>query len=166
MMRTVWDFAISAMMVQEIRPQTIIELGTCSGGSALWYADLQRLSGLSPNVVSMDIRPPTIQHEGVTFMQGDVNAIEDALPSALLERQPRPWIVIEDVHHNIAGVLNHFHRSLNTGDYLIVEDLDIESLLVPFLSKHPRQYMVDARYTDFFGHNATCAPDQIFRRVS
>lgn len=37
-----------------------------------------------------------------------------------------------------------------------VGDVDAEDLLVDFLSKHRERYRIDARYTDFFGHNAMC----------
>jgi cephalosporin hydroxylase len=166
MMRTVWDFALSAIMVQEIKPQTIVELGTASGASAIWHADLQRLHGLTPRVITMDIRPPSLQYEGVTFLKGDSNAIEEVLSLALLRGQPHPWIVIEDSHVNILGILNYLHGSFHTGDYIIIEDIDAEDLLVDFLSKHKECYRVDARYTDFFGHNATCAADQILCRIA
>ncbi|MGH8487875.1 MAG: CmcI family methyltransferase [Gammaproteobacteria bacterium] len=166
MMRTVWDFALSAIMVQEIKPQTIIELGTASGASAIWYADLQRLHDLTPRVITMDIHPPSLQYEGVTFLKGDSNAIEEALSLAVLGEQPHPWIVIEDSHVNILGILDHLHASFHTGDYIIIEDVDAEDVLVHFLSKHREHYRIDARYTDFFGHNATCAADQILCRIA
>lgn len=166
MMRTVWDFALSAIMVQEIKPQTIIELGTASGGSAIWYADLQRLHALTPRVITVDIHPPALHYEGITFLKGDSNAIEEALSLALLREQPHPWIVIEDSHVNILGILDYLHASFHTGDYIIIEDVDAEDLLVDFLSKHRGCYRVDARYTDFFGHNATCAADQILCRIA
>ncbi|MDQ4146775.1 MAG: hypothetical protein M3120_03640, partial [Pseudomonadota bacterium] len=168
MMRTVWDFALSAIMVQEVRPQTIIELGTASGASAIWYADLQRLHDLTPRVITMDVRPPSLQfqYEGVTFLKGDSNAIEKALSPTLLKEQPHPWIVIEDSHVNISGILEYLHGSFQAGDYIVIEDVDVEDLLVDFLSKHKEHYLVDARYTDFFGHNATCAADQILCRVA
>lgn len=166
MMRTVWDFALSAIMVQEIKPQTIIELGTASGASAIWYADLQRLHDLPPRVITMDIHPPSLQYEGVTFLKGDSNAIEEALSLALLREQPHPWIVIEDSHVNILGILDYLHAPFHTGDYIIIEDVDAEDLLVDFLSKHRERYRIDARYTDFFGHNATCAADQILCRIA
>src|SRR5262249_14879495 len=46
MMKSVWDFALVPIMIQEIRPRTIIEIGTAEGGSALYYASVQQLHGL------------------------------------------------------------------------------------------------------------------------
>jgi len=163
-MRSVWDFALAPLLVEEIRPGTIIELGTASGGGTTLWADLQKISGIPPNVVSMDIDPPEFSHEGVTLIHGDSNCIEEALTDDLLSALPHPWLIIEDAHVNIDGVLEHFDRFMHPGDYIVIEDVEAESVLGPFLLSRPGRYTVDTHYTDFFGHNATCAPDQIFRR--
>jgi cephalosporin hydroxylase len=165
MMKSVWDFALVPIMVQEIRPRTVIEIGTAEGGSAAYYASVQQLHGLPPNVVTMDLIPPRSSIAGVRFVQGDSELIESALPGELLEDLPHPWIVAEDSHRNIGGIIAHFHRFLRAGDYLAIEDVDAERDLFPFLSAHRDHYRVDTRYTDFFGHNNTCCPDQIFCRT-
>lgn len=164
-MRSVWDFALAPLLVDEIQPRTIIELGTASGGGATLWADLQKLNGLTPNVVSMDIDPPEFEHEGVTLLRGDSNYIDEGLPDDLLASLPHPWLIVEDAHVNIGGVLEHLDRFTQAHDYVIVEDVEAESTLGPFLAARPGQYQVDTRFTDYFGHNATCAPDQIFRRA-
>jgi cephalosporin hydroxylase len=165
MMKSVWDFALVPIMVQEVRPRTIIEIGTAEGGSAAYYASVQQHHGLPANVVTMDLIPPRASVAGVRFIQGDSELIERALPGELLEDLPHPWIVAEDSHRNIGGIIAHFHRFLRAGDYLAIEDVDAESELFPFLGAHRDQYRVDTRYTDFFGHNNTCCRDQIFCRM-
>ncbi len=164
-MRSVWDFALAPLMVDEIKPQTIIELGTASGGGTTLWADLQKLNGLTPRVVSMDINPPEFEHEGVTLLRGDSNRVDETLTDDLLSALPHPWLIVEDAHVNIGGVLAHLDRYMQPGDYLIVEDVEAESVLGPFLSARPHRYQVDTQFTDYFGHNATCAPDQILRRA-
>jgi cephalosporin hydroxylase len=165
MMKTVWDFALVPIMVQEVRPRTIIEIGTAEGGSAAFYASVQQCHGLPPNVVTMDLIPPRSSIAGVHFVQGDSERIEAALPGELLEDLPHPWIVVEDSHRNIGGIVAHLHRFLCAGDYLSIEDIDAERDLFPFLGAHRDHYRVDTRFTDFFGHNNTCCRDQIFRRM-
>ena len=72
------------------------------------------------------------------------------------------------------GVLEHFHKFMQPGDYLCIEDTNptgpeisgqglIKDLgysmfgdsklndLKRFLKDHPGKYMVDQRYTDFYG---------------
>lgn len=166
MMRTIWDFALIPVMVQEIRPQTIIELGTASGGAAAYYADIQRIHGIQPNIVTMDITPLEIDIPGVTFIKGDSRILATSLPFEFLNMQPHPWIVIEDAHQAIGKFLEHVHSSLRSGDYLIIEDMVAENYLFPFLTDHSGEYKVDTLFTDYFGHNNTSAPDQILRRMA
>jgi cephalosporin hydroxylase len=166
MMKTVWDYALTSLMVQEIRPGTIIELGTASGASAMWYADTQKSFGIKPNVITVDRICARRGHDGVRFLQGDVEEIENCLTGDFLENQPRPWIVVEDTHCNIGGILRYLHQFLMKGDYICIEDADAECELALFLASHQSRYKVDTHFTDFFGHNATSAPDQIFCLVS
>jgi len=152
-------------MFEEIRPRTVIEIGTASGGSAVWYADLQRMLGLEPSVKAIDIDPPALEYEGIAVLQGDSNEIARVLPPEVTKSWPHPWLVIEDAHANIGGVLEHFHTIGARGDYFTIEDIDAEQELGRFLLKHPGIYKVDARYTDYFGHNATSCADQVLRRM-
>ncbi|OLT52569.1 hypothetical protein BJF87_13665 [Gordonia sp. CNJ-863] len=163
-MRSAWDFALAPALIDCIRPRAIIELGTASGGSTAYWADLQRVHGINPFVLSMDISPPEFSYPGVTLIQGDSNHLAKALTDELLSALPHPWLIIEDAHVNIDGVLNHFDQFMHPGDYIMIEDVDAEPILGPFLVSRPNRYKVDTHFTDFFGHNATCAPDQILRR--
>ena len=165
MMRTIWDFALAPLMIQEIRPRTIIEIGTASGGAAVYYADLQRLHGIQPNIIALDLAPPSLDIEGVIFLKGDSKMISAALPETLLREQPHPWIVIEDAHEAIGEIVEYMHPFLQKDDYLIIEDIDAEKILFHFLAEHPDEYKVDTLFADYFGHNNTSAPDQIFCKV-
>ena len=52
---------------------------------------------------------------------------------------------------------------MQPGDYLVVEDSDVKrETLRAFTSRHPGEYLIDTRFTDYFGRNATCAADSIF----
>ena len=77
-----------------------------------------------------------------------------------------PWLVVEDAHVNVLGVLRHLHQQMRSGDYLIVEDSAIKGeALVRFLAETRDAYRLDTHYADFFGRNATAARDSIFRRA-
>lgn len=163
--KTAFDMSIYPMLIWEQKPRTIIEIGSGSGASALWLADLLTVFGIDGHVFSLDLRPPDIDHAGVTFAAGDCRRIERAVPAARLAGWHHPWLVIEDAHVNVAGVLDHFHAHLQANDYLIVEDsLQKRKEIGEFVSKYAGAYAVDTRYTDFFGRNATCAFDSIFVR--
>ncbi|MDJ0945464.1 MAG: CmcI family methyltransferase [Kiloniellales bacterium] len=164
--KTVYDFAIYPMLIWELQPKTIIELGSGSGASALWMADLLQAFGFAGKVVSVDIKRPEVTHPRVRFLRGDCERIAEVLPVMELIGLGHPWLVVEDAHVNVLGVLRHLHPQLRHGDYLVVEDSSIKSqALARFLAETPGAYKVDTRYTDFFGQNATASFDSIFRRV-
>ncbi|HLH91914.1 MAG TPA: CmcI family methyltransferase [Xanthobacteraceae bacterium] len=163
--KTAFDFAIYPQLMQELRPRTIFEIGSGSGASALWLADLTQTFDLDAMVHSVDIRPAAAEHARVRFYRGDCREPGGLFPAEVIAQAPHPWLVIEDAHQNVAGVLAFFHERLQSGDYLVVEDSDVKrDVLAAFDAAHPGQYMVDTRYTDFFGRNATCANDSIFVR--
>jgi cephalosporin hydroxylase len=164
--KTVFDFALVPMMLWDLRPATVIELGSGNGASALWMADLMASFGIDSRVYSLDLEARRLAHERVTFMAGDCNAIAAAFPAEFLNPLAHPWLVVEDAHVNVPGVLAHFHPFLAAGDVLYVEDsLTKRRDLARFTAEFAGAYKVDTRYTDFFGRNATCAVDSILVRV-
>ena len=166
LMKTVFDFALYPRMLDEIRPQTLFEIGSGFGASALWFSDLLKISGSNAHVHSVDIKLVDRKHEGVSFYQGDCEKPDTLFPPEHLQTAPHPWLVIEDAHHNVLEVLGYMHGFLKTGDYLVVEDSDIKKDAIKrFTADHPGLYMVDTRYTDYFGRNATCSNDSIFTRL-
>jgi cephalosporin hydroxylase/predicted 2-oxoglutarate/Fe(II)-dependent dioxygenase YbiX/peroxiredoxin len=166
LMKNVFDFAIYPALLAELRPRTIFEIGSGSGASAAWFADLLALNGIDGSVHSVDIADTDLQHPGVRFYKGDCAHPDSLFPGELLQAEPHPWLVVEDAHHNVPGVLEELHRHLIPGDYLVVEDSDVKrEALRAFVAAHAGDYLVDTRFTDNFGRNATCAADAIFVRV-
>jgi cephalosporin hydroxylase len=166
LMKNVFDFAIYPALIAELRPQTVFEVGSGSGASAAWFADNLTLSGVEGRVHSVDLVKAAAQHPQVNFYQGDCSDPSQLFAAALMRSAPRPWLVVEDAHHNVAAVLEQFHTFLRPGDYLVVEDSDVKrDALRSFVGAHPGDYLVDTRFTDYFGRNATCAADSIFVRA-
>jgi cephalosporin hydroxylase len=167
LMKTVFDFAIYPQLMAELRPRSILEIGSGSGASAIWLSHLASLLCPSCHVHSVDIEPVAESHPGVTFHQGDCARPDSLFDSALPNTAPHPWLLIEDAHHNVAAVLEHFHQYLRPGDYLYVEDSEIKHADIRrFLAGRENCYRVDTKYTDVFGRNATCAMDSIFVRTN
>ncbi len=165
LMKTVFDYAIYPMLLAELKPRTVFEIGSGLGASAVWLADHLKMLGIEAHVYSVDIKPPELSHAGVTFYAGDCNTPDKLFPTEVLQNAPHPWLVIEDAHQNVDGVLGFFHNHLTSGDYLVVEDSEVKrNVLQQFTVAHPNEYKVDTKYTDYFGRNATCAGDSILRR--
>jgi len=164
--KTAYDFAILPMLIWELKPATVFELGSGTGASACWMADVLEGFKLDTWVHSADLNPVDMRHPKVRFVAGDCMSPETLFGAELLSSAPHPFLIVEDAHKNVREVLLYLDRFLTKGDYLIVEDsLKKHEELNAFLSERPGRYRVDTRYTDFFGRNATSAIDSIFVRV-
>lgn len=164
--KTAFDLAIYQMLLWELQPKTIIEIGSGNGGSAIWLADMNTAQGLDTTIYSLDLNPPNISYPNVHFIEGDCFKIEESFPADLLTNLAHPILIIEDAHVNILNVLNHFHPFLESGDYLVVEDSERKQKLIgQFLKGKINEYSVDTLYCDYFGRNVTCSIDSILRKT-
>jgi cephalosporin hydroxylase len=167
LMKNVFDFAMYPALLAELRPRTVFEIGSGQGASALWFADSLALCGVEARIHSVDLAKVEMDHPRVSFYRGDCFEPELLFDPELLRAEPHPWLVVEDAHHNVAAVLERFHRFLMPGDYLVVEDSDVKREAIrQFLGAHPGDYLVDTHFTDYFGRNATCAADSVFVRMN
>ncbi len=165
--KTAFDMAIYQMLIWELKPRTIIEIGSGNGASAVWMADLAKAFAIDCEIFSLDINSPRMKSEDVNFLVGDCNFVQDVFTDELLVKLPHPWLVVEDAHINVHGVLSHLHRHISVNDYLIVEDWEDKSdEIARFIGDYPESYRVDTYYCDYFGRNVTCSQDSILRRVS
>ena len=72
------------------RPQTVIELGSFTGGCALWMADTLKCFGVKSHIYSIDynfdnLHKRTEHRDDITFIQGDLREIEKILPEKMLK---------------------------------------------------------------------------------
>jgi cephalosporin hydroxylase len=166
LLKTVFDFAIYPALISELRPRTVFEIGSGLGGSAVWFADHLMLCGIDGRVHSVDLVKAESEHPRVSFYQGDCADAERLFAAELLYGEPHPWLVVEDAHHNVGAVMERMHQFLLPGDYLVIEDSEVKrDAIRGFLAAHSGCYLVDTRFTDYFGRNATCAGDSIFVRT-
>lgn len=154
-----FELALYPLLLWELQPATIIELGSYMGGSAVWLADLLSVMGVDGRVHSFDIDLSRIQarHDRVTFEYADCNDLS-TFPTSRLKDLPHPWLLIEDAHRNVYEVLRHFDALLRPGDYLVVEDVFHPRNYVAlrrFVRETHGRYLVDTHYTDMFAYNAT-----------
>jgi predicted O-linked N-acetylglucosamine transferase (SPINDLY family)/glycosyltransferase involved in cell wall biosynthesis/predicted O-methyltransferase YrrM len=182
MIKNPFDFALYPLLIWDLKPQTIIEIGSKNGGSAIWFGDLFNNFNLNGHIFSIDIVPVTeVEHERVTFMAGNGRQLENLLSTDWINSLPRPLLVIEDADHSYDtshAVLNFFHPHLRRGDYIIIEDGIISDLtqdktynsgphraLKAFLANHQQAYEIDQNYCDFFGYNLTWCTNGFLKKV-
>ena len=189
------DYVLYHQLFDIVKPKTVIELGTLSGGMAIWMADTLGLLGVESHIYSMDLDPSNrseivnkLKPENVTFLQGDSYEIEKTFSDEFLKALPHPWVFIEDAHANVDGVLEYFHRYLEVGDYMVVEDTGPDILkecgmfmgnegtyvqmgpkqlqcLRQFLRDHKEFYAIDTFINDLFGYNCSWNWDGFIRRM-
>ncbi len=187
------DLALYNLLLAELRPKTVLEIGCYAGGGALWLADQADVQQLPMQIHSLDrsmewLHPLAAQDERIHFIKGDCESIHEALDPTSLQSWPHPWMIIEDAHVNLSAVLEHLHNhGLQAGDYLIVEDTNPyipagtdASGLTPdyaafglakmkavreFIEQHPDDYRVDSHYCDYYGYNTTWNWNSFLKRI-
>jgi cephalosporin hydroxylase len=165
-----YTLSLYMSLLWELKPRSIVEIGSFEGGSALWMADMTKAMGLRTRVISYDIRPPTVASANprLAFRKLDVMNITGELSLMSIRKLARPLLVIEDVHKNLYEVLNHLSRGLEIGDYLIVEDTCADQKhreFERFMNEHLDALFVDTNYTDNFGYNATWNWNSFLKRL-
>ena len=162
--KTSSDLVLYWMILQDVKPDVIIELGSGDGGSAIWLADMARALGLDTHVYSYDINKPKLNHERVTFIEYDLMKINQQSKPPCWESFLGKKLLIEDAHVNLKNVLNLFNNILSKDDYLIVEDSGPKQEIIrDFAGKKEPKYKLDQFFLDFFGTNITCSKNSIFK---
>lgn len=173
------DLALYSLLIWNLKPKTIFEIGSFHGGSALWLSHQLHAFDLEGVVFSIDVNPPNQNFPDVVFLKG--NAGDLAQTPMNFEDETRPYLVIEDASHqkrDTKAVLDFFDPILKPGEYVIVEDGIITELEIDqhfgggpkeaikeFLTEHPN-YQVDRFYTDYFGPSATWNTNGYLKKVS
>jgi cephalosporin hydroxylase/predicted SAM-dependent methyltransferase len=182
LLKNPFDFALYPKLIWELRPRTILEIGSNAGGSALWMGDLCDAFGLDCRIHSLDIvKVKDIKHRRVTFYEGDGRNLGLTWTEKFLAGLPRPWLVIEDADHSYetsSAALSFFDPLLTKEDVLVIEDGIISDLsqlaegtsgphraLREFLGKRFIEWEIIADYCDFFGYNFTWASNGFLRKT-
>tara|TARA_R100000935_G_C2821538_1_gene160042 strand:+ start:492 stop:1130 length:639 start_codon:yes stop_codon:yes gene_type:complete len=166
--RCPFDYLIYQMIISEIQPDLVIEIGTRKGGGAFYIADL--LENIGKGVVHTidivdEVEQVVKEHKRIEFFTNgwsgyDIN----------LAKKYDKIIIIEDSSHlyqDTIGALNKFNELIPVGSYFIIEDGIINELglekkynggplraIREFLPAHP-EYIIDRKWCDMFGTNAT-----------
>eukprot|EP00933_Yihiella_yeosuensis_P044315 TRINITY_DN39410_c0_g2_i1.p1 TRINITY_DN39410_c0_g2~~TRINITY_DN39410_c0_g2_i1.p1 ORF type:complete len:295 (+),score=48.10 TRINITY_DN39410_c0_g2_i1:84-968(+) len=127
--KSAFDWQIYACMISEVKPHTIIDLGSWAGGSALFFADFaEMLVGESfQKVVSLDItlknvRQVAKEHPKIEFFECSTEHLKTVFTEELCSKLPHPWIISEDSHYHFDKALEILHPLIQPGDYLVCED--------------------------------------------
>ena len=123
------DLWIYQELVDELRPDLIVETGTAYGGSGLFLADLCEVAG-NGRVVTIDIRERAgdVEHPRLTKIVGSSidGAVFDRV--AAMAADVSAVLVILDADHardHVAAEMRLWAPLVTLGSYLVVEDTNV-----------------------------------------
>lgn len=174
-----FDYVLYQMIINQVKPDLIVEIGTNHGGSTLYLADLLQIYGTG-RIHSIDISDNCSSlvksHPRISLFHGGwenydlANAIE-------FER----ILVIEDSSHeylNTFQAINKFKDLVSLDSYLIVEDGIVDGLgwsnsyqggpvraINEFLALN-NNFQLDTNWENFFGKSATFNTKGFLKRIS
>lgn len=129
-LKTPTDFWMYQELIVKIKPEWIIETGTCFGGSALFMATICNAIGKG-QIISIDIKPPkaAVKHPRIDFYLGSsidpetVNYVKKKISS----RKGHVLVILDSNHkkNHVLKELALYSPLVTKGSYLIVEDTDI-----------------------------------------
>jgi cephalosporin hydroxylase len=179
MIKCPFDYLIYQMLVWEVKPDLIIEIGTNLGGSAFYFANM--LDNMGQGIVhTIDIIDQVrdqrvLEHPRIKRFFGGYQSY--GLNNA---HNFQRVLVVDDGSHlyeDVYNALEKFKNLINENSYYIVEDGIIDELgmtksykggpnkaIKEFLEKN-NSFQIDTRWTNFFGQNATFNTNGYLKRV-
>ena len=175
-----FDYVLYQMLLWEVKPDLVIEIGTHKGGSTLYLADLLELNGkgivhtidLPGNEEDRAIQShPRIKIWRTGYLDYDTKALSSF----------DKILVIEDGSHfyeDSLKALQKFSPFVTKGSYYIAEDGIVNELgkenefhggpqkaVREFLASNSH-FIIDRKWCDFFGPNATFNVNGYLKRIA
>ena len=177
------DYLIYQMIVHEVQPDLIIEIGTMRAGSALYFADLMDAMNIEGgevhtiDIVDFESRDYKVKVDPEVIHSNErIKTFTDGFKNYDLDncKKFNKVLVIDDgshIYEEVLEALEKFKDVVTLGSYFIVEDgnaLEIElsperldslnggplRAISEFLSR-PNGFTVELKWCDMFGINST-----------
>lgn len=175
-----FDFVIYQMIVNQLKPDLIIEIGTFKGGGALYFADLLDIIGKGEvhtiNIFEDVTDPQIINHPRIKrFVDGYQNY------DLKLAHGFEKVLVVDDGSHQSTDVLEAFKKFnsvVTHGSYYIIEDGVLTDLgynpaynggplkVMDEITNYNQDFIVDRKWCDFYGDNATFNPNGYLKKIN
>ncbi len=166
--RCPFDYVIYQMIIADLKPDLVIEIGTNTGGGALYIADLLETNG-NGVIHTIDIK---MQSDILLSKHPRIKLFTDGWENYDLN-QAKGYdkvLVIEDASHmykDTLGAMVKFAPLVSIDSYLIVEDGIINELgmekefeggplkAIREFTAANKNFEIDRKWCDLFGMNAT-----------
>lgn len=177
--RCPFDYVIYQMIISELKPDLVIEIGTNIGGGALYIADLMNNIGHG-TIHTIDI---VKQSDPILADSPRIKLFTEGWEKYDLgeAKEFNKILVIEDASHmyeDTIAILEKFAPLVTKDSYLIVEDGIVNELglekdyhggplkaIREFLPTH-KEFMIDRIWCDMFGTNATFNVNGYLKRLN
>lgn len=178
MFKCPFDYVMYQMIINEIKPDLIVEIGTLKGGGALYMADLLNTIGKGEihtiNIFDDVSDIQVINHPRIKrFVEGYQNY------DLSLTKGYDKIIVIDDGSHvsdDVIEAFNKFKSIVSPNSYYIIEDGVLSDLgynssynggplkVIQTILDENQDYYVDRKWCDFYGQNATFNPNGYLKK--
>jgi cephalosporin hydroxylase len=174
-----FDYLNYQMIIDEVKPDLIIEIGTHFGGNSLYLADLLQLRNRGVlhtidvneygDLSKLDSHPRIKRFLG-GYENYDLNQISEF----------ENVLIIDDGSHqyrDVLNTLNKFNKFVTINSYFIIEDGVLSELgyeetyeggplraIEEFL-KENENFIIDEKWINFFGKNATFNPKGYLKKI-
>ncbi|MCX6319489.1 MAG: CmcI family methyltransferase [Bacteroidetes bacterium] len=175
-----FDYVLYQMLIMQVQPDLIIEIGTNKGGTTLYLADLLQLNGKG-EIHTIDISTneedaSLHQHPRTRVFKQGYEGYDTSILSAY-----STILVIEDGSHmyeDVLASLKKFGPFVTPGSYFIAEDgivneLGKEKLFNGGPQRAIREFLqqetsfeTDRYWCDFFGPNATFNVNGYLKKIA
>ena len=175
-----FDYILYQMIIFEVKPELIIEIGTNKGGSTLYLADLLEINRKG-HIHTIDV--PSNKEDELLHKHPRISVFKSGFINYDIKslKEYAPIIVIEDgshIYEDSLTALQLFAPYVTKNSYYIVEDGIVNELgrekefnggpqkaIRNFLKKNSN-FIIDRKWCDFFGHNATFNINGYLKRVT
>lgn len=135
--RPIWQYPLDAWLLQEmigsLKPDLIVETGTCLGGSAYFFANICDLID-NGQIMSIDIAPRgTMPHPRITYVRGSSTdpEIVDMVAQRMKALNAKNVLIMLDSDHterHVRQELEAYAPLVPVGSYIYVQDGCIDTL--------------------------------------
>ncbi len=175
-----FDYVLYQMLIWDLKPDLIIEIGTNKGGSALYFADLFDMIGAG-EIHTIDVKKDEL--DPIVSTNPRIKLFTDGYQGydLNLAKGFNKILVIEDGSHtyqDTIAAIKKFAPIVTKDSYLIVEDGIIDEIKLkkefsggPLKAIHEflptdKNFVIDRKWCDMFGTNATFNVDGYLKKLT
>lgn len=172
-----FDYVLYQMLIEETKPDLVIEIGTFLGGGALYIADImERLNKGVVHTIDISINeydPLVTENPRIKMFSAGYQGY-DLSNTIGFEK----ILIIDDgshVYDDVMSAFTKFSHLVTSGSYYIIEDGTIEysdvyhnggpHKAITEIIKDSKKFIIDREWCDFFGKNSTFNPDGYLKRL-